>query len=146
MKVLVPVDCSKMSKNIVEKAAEYGKKFDADLTLFIVIPEDEVFDRIPFPGASFPYTNEIQKANLENAKKILEEMQEAIKDYPYNVDTVYKEGKPANQIVDYAKENDYNLIIMGNRGLGAFSRTLLGSVSSKVLNHSPVSVLVIKDA
>ena len=43
MKVLVPVDGSKMSKSIVEKAAEYGKKFDADITLFIVIPEDEAF-------------------------------------------------------------------------------------------------------
>lgn len=146
MKVLVPVDGSKMSKSIVEKAAEYGKKFDADITLFIVIPEDEAFDRIPFPGSSFPYTTEIQKANLENAKKILEEMKEAIKDYPYSVDTVYKEGRPANQIVDYAKKNNYDLIIMGNRGLGAFSRTLLGSVSSKVLDHSSVSVLVIKDA
>ena len=146
MKVLVPVDGSKTSKNVVEKAAEFGKKLNADLTIFMVIPEDEAFDKIPFPGASFPYTNEIQKANIENSKKVLLDMKEAIKDYPNKVDTIYKEGRPANQIVDYAKENNYDLIIMGNRGLGAFSRTLLGSVSSKVLNHSQVSVVVIKNA
>jgi nucleotide-binding universal stress UspA family protein len=144
MKILIPVDGSKMSEHVVKKAAEIGKQFAADLTLFVVIPEDAAFDRIPFPGASFPYTEDIEKTNEENAKKVLEQMKKVLEAYPNKVETIYKKGRPSTQIVNYAKDNKYDLIVMGNRGLGAFSRTLLGSVSSKVLDHSPVSVFVIK--
>ena len=53
-------------------------------------------------------------------------------------------GNAAEQIVNVAEERGCSLIIVGNRGLGAFSRTLLGSVSNKVINTSKISVLVVK--
>ena len=43
-----------------------------------------------------------------------------------------------------AKEGDYDLIVMGSRGQGAFSKALLGSVSKKVLNHAEKNVLIVK--
>ena len=53
-------------------------------------------------------------------------------------------GSPAEEIVNVAEDRGCSLIIVGNRGLGAFSRTLLGSVSNKVINASKISVLVVK--
>ena len=50
-----------------------------------------------------------------------------------------------NNFKKFAEDHNADLIIMGNRGLGAFSRTFLGSVSNKVINQSKVSVLVVKD-
>lgn len=63
-------------------------------------------------------------------------------DYPHYTD--YRVGDPASEIIEYAKEKRVNLIVMGNRGMGIVSRTLLGSVSNKVINNSPISVLVVK--
>jgi len=53
------------------------------------------------------------------------------KDYPYEVNTVSKVGNAAVEITKYADENDIDLIVMESRGLGAVSRFMLGSVSSK---------------
>lgn len=53
------------------------------------------------------------------------------------------EVHPGDQIVQYAKDEGCDLIIMGSRGLGAL-RGMLGSVSSYVLREAAVPVLVVK--
>lgn len=141
MKILVPVDGSKSSHKSVEVAKNLGLKMEAELLILTVIPETSIFEQYP---TNFPYTLEIDKANTERAEFVLTDIDEILKDYPYKHDTFYTSGNPATQIVKSAEERGCNLIVMGNRGLGAFSRTLLGSVSNKVINQSKVSVLVVK--
>jgi nucleotide-binding universal stress UspA family protein len=46
--------------------------------------------------------------------------------------------------VNYSKKKKPDVIIMGSRGLGGFSKLLLGSVSNKVVDHVSSSVLVIR--
>ncbi|WP_019132953.1 universal stress protein [Peptoniphilus obesi] len=141
MKILVPIDGSKASKRAIEEAKLIGKKFEAELIAFTVIPETTIFEQFP---TNFPYALEVSEANTEHAELVLSDIEKLLKDYPYKTETLYKTGDPASEIVEFAKEKEINLIIMGNRGLGAFSRTLLGSVSSKVINHSSISVLLVK--
>lgn len=141
MKILVPIDGSKGSKMSVNAARDLGKKCGADLYILTVIPETSIFEQYP---TNFAYTLEVDKANTERAEYILNDAETDLSDYPYKVETFYTTGNPATQICKFAEEKDVTLIVMGNRGLGTFSRTLLGSVSNKVLNHSKVSVLVVK--
>lgn len=141
MNILVPIDGSKISEKAVKTARELGKKFNAKLIILTVIPETSIFEQYP---TNFPYTLEIDKANTERAEFVLSDIEEELKDYEGEIETFYTSGNPSEQIVKFAEEKDANLIVMGNRGLGAFSRTLLGSVSNKVINHSKVSVLVVK--
>lgn len=141
MKILVPVDGSEISKRSIATAREIGKKFEAKIIILTVIPETGIFEQYP---TNFPYTVEINKANKERAKSVLADMESDLGDYKYPIETYYASGNPAGEICKFAKDHDVSLIVMGNRGLGAFSRTLLGSVSSKVLNQSTASVLVVK--
>lgn len=53
-------------------------------------------------------------------------------------------GKPEEEITNYAEENNNDLIIIGHRGIGAFKKLVMGSVSEKVIRHSECSVLVVK--
>ena len=140
-RILVPVDGSKTSQASIEAARELGEKFESKLFILTVIPEVSIFDQYP---SSFPYSLEVTKANGERAEYILQDAEKALKDYPYEVEAFYTSGAAAQEIQEVATEKNVDLIVMGNRGLGAFSRTLLGSVSSKVLNQSKISVLVIK--
>ena len=55
-----------------------------------------------------------------------------------------KEGNVANEIVKMAKKEQSNLIIVGSKGLGATARFFLGSVSNKLANNSPCSILIVK--
>lgn len=141
MKILVPVDGSKSSNKSVEVAKEIGKKFEAELLIMTVVSETSIFEQYP---TNFPYTLEVNKANTERAEYVLKEVEESLKDYPYKVELFHTMGSPAEEIVNVAEERECSLIIVGNRGLGAFSRTLLGSVSNKVINTSKISVLVVK--
>ena len=67
-----------------------------------------------------------------------------VEPYEFGVKTEYLLGNVAKEIVKYAEEKEVGLIVIGSRGLGAFSRTLLGSVSNKVINATMASVLVTK--
>jgi nucleotide-binding universal stress UspA family protein len=53
-------------------------------------------------------------------------------------------GKPRDAIVEAAKEHDVPVIVMGDRGHGPAESVLYGSVSTAVLHHSPVPVLVVR--
>ena len=53
-------------------------------------------------------------------------------------------GETAPGIVDFAKDKDCSMIVMGARGLGSVVGLFMGSVATKVLQLSPVPVLVIK--
>ena len=55
-----------------------------------------------------------------------------------------KEGDPAHKIVQAAEEGDFDLIVMGHRGLSPVKAFVLGSVSNRVVTHAPCSVLVVR--
>jgi len=57
---------------------------------------------------------------------------------------ILKEGNITNEIIKLAQNEKCNLIIVGNKGLGATARFFLGSVSNKLVNNSPCSILIIK--
>jgi nucleotide-binding universal stress UspA family protein len=53
-------------------------------------------------------------------------------------------GKPAEEIMNVASKQHADLIVMGAKGLGAIARFLLGSVSTRVVQHANCSVLVVR--
>ena len=57
---------------------------------------------------------------------------------------VMKEGNVSTEIIKLAKKEQCNMIIMGSKGLGKAARFFLGSVSNKMANNSPCSILIVK--
>lgn len=53
-------------------------------------------------------------------------------------------GKPADEILAVAKQDKADLIVTGAKGLGAIRRILLGSVSTRVVQHAHCAVLVVR--
>ena len=60
-----------------------------------------------------------------------------------SVTTILRHGDPAHEILAVAEEQPVDLICLGARGRGRVSGALLGSVSTAVLHHSPVPVVVL---
>ncbi|MHB1044002.1 MAG: universal stress protein [Eubacteriales bacterium] len=54
------------------------------------------------------------------------------------------DGNPAREILKMAGEGNYDLIVIGGRGLGALRGALLGSVSAKVIHMASCPVTVVK--
>jgi len=57
---------------------------------------------------------------------------------------VKKHSNTVDGIVEFVKEGDYDLLVMGSRGLSGLKRVLLGSTSSQVLRRVEVPVLIHK--
>jgi nucleotide-binding universal stress UspA family protein len=55
-----------------------------------------------------------------------------------------REGRPAEEIVDFAEEIGANLVVVGSRGLGPVGRFLLGSVAEGVVHNAPCPILLMR--
>jgi nucleotide-binding universal stress UspA family protein len=62
----------------------------------------------------------------------------------YHVEQVPTIGNPADEILKIAEAHEADLIVTGAKGLGAVGRFLLGSVSTRVVQHASCSVLVVR--
>ncbi|HZH92950.1 MAG TPA: universal stress protein [Tissierellaceae bacterium] len=136
-KILVPIDGSDCSKKALMKAKDLGKAFGSHITILTII------DSIRYLDMDFKF--DAVRDGIDLSKQLLVTALEDFKDYPGEVETLYKTGDVAEEIIDVAEEGGFDLIVMGSRGLGVFSRTILGSVSHKVIQHSKTTVMVVKD-
>ncbi len=141
MKILVPIDGSENSLKAIEKAVELGKQNgNAKILLLTVVNSQKDNPYI----IEQDYTSELSKRNIENGKRVLAEGSNLIRSYEGIVETMLRNGDIAENIIDVAEDEDYDLIVMGRRGMSISARSLLGSVSNKVLNYANKSVLVVK--
>lgn len=61
------------------------------------------------------------------------------------VETRVLRGHPAEKIISFAEDNNIDMIIVGSLGKGGYERVVLGSVSEKIVRHSKVPVLVVRE-
>ncbi|MBC7087661.1 MAG: universal stress protein [Tissierellales bacterium] len=140
-KILVPVDGSEYSKKALLKAKEFGMYNESQIIILCVV--NSLKDNPYIIDQDF--TTELSKKNIEIGKSILNEALELFADYPYKAEARLKNSEDiAEAIIETAEEENVDLIVMGRRGMNESSRSLLGSVSNKVLNYINKSVLVVK--
>lgn len=60
------------------------------------------------------------------------------------IDFEVQVGEPAEEIVDLARLEAYDMVVMGSRGLSPMKELLLGSVSNRVLHTAPCPVLIVR--
>ena len=139
-KVLVAVDGSKNSNKALLKAKVIAQSFGSDIDILTVVRTAVVS-----PYITVEYTP--VQSNLSFVRfgeEVLSESLNFFDDFDGEVNTILKSGDPAETITKVLEAGEYDLLVMGSRGLGTFSRTMLGSVSTKVLNHTDTNVLIVK--
>lgn len=140
--ILIPIDGSENSIKAVEAGRELAKVFGSKVTILNVVPPgwDQGFGELDYVYvATVP--DEITKYSLELLKKA-GQMFEGM-DNQVETEIIY--GSVVDTILDYTNAHGIDLIIMGSHGLGALkNRIMTGSVTTKILHHTGVPVLVIK--
>jgi nucleotide-binding universal stress UspA family protein len=145
--ILVCVDNSKQSQKALSRAISVAEKFNSKLSILMVIDERQVnfWDDTEYEvGAERPQIHLKKESKIyQQAEKILNDL---AKRAPSQINCVTEilVGDPARVIVNYSKKKKPDVVILGARGLGGFSKLLLGSVSSKVSDHVSSSVLIIR--
>jgi len=136
MNILVPLDGSENSQKALLQACEIAKNYKSNLILVYVVDKPlslNLLDR-----------KEYLKILRKFGEKVLLTGKQTAKLEGLDTTTIMKEGNIPNEIIKLAKNKKCNLIIIGSKGLGATARFFLGSVSSKLANNSPCSILIIK--
>lgn len=140
MKILVAMDGSEYSHKALIKAKDIALAMEGEVTLLNVVNL-----RLYYDYDRSKYLEKENDKNLEEASaNLLEEGKKEFEGLPIKVETLSIIGDPVSEIVSIAEKGKFDLIVMGSRGLGRFSRTLLGSVSDKVIHHVNISVLIVK--
>lgn len=87
-------------------------------------------------------------AIIDSARQHYEELfkglREKARERNLEIKTEVAVGHPADQIVKYAKENNCDMVILGQRGKSKIESWLLGSVSKRVATYSPCTVTIVK--
>ena len=140
-KVVVAIDGSEASKEVVEYAIHYAnRERDAEMLFLHVI---SVVDQKPiFYGegtAYMPPSDAEVKKEFEDF--IGKRMEAAALTIP-KMSVYIRTGRAYDQIVSFADKEDADMIMIGHRGLSGVERFFLGSVAAKVVSRAPCSVYV----
>lgn len=142
-KILVPVDFSEYTDDILSYAVAIARRFDSSIHLIHVIPTMDYFT----PYESFmaaTYTEEMQKGLEGEIEKQLDEVASKIAGTPVTKAT--RTGSAFIEIIAYADSVRAELIVMGTHGRGGLEHILMGSVAEKVVRKSSCPVLTIRPA
>ena len=144
--ILVPLDGSKNADNALDMAISISKKNQSRLILLHVI-DDYVLDfMVDIEGMEIPNstTVKIRSGLKKKALKMLVDRSNKVSKNGISCKTDICIGNAGDEILNYSKQNQVDLIIMGARGLGKLKQLLLGSVSNKVVTNSRCPVLIVK--
>ncbi|UCD53912.1 MAG: universal stress protein, partial [Dehalococcoidia bacterium] len=81
---------------------------------------------------------------MEELKKYFAKIEKRLKDAGLSVRSEVKKGKPAEQIIDYASKNPFNLIVMSTHGRSGLGRWVFGSVADKVLYGASSPIFLVR--
>lgn len=135
--ILLAVDGSDHSIRATEQAANLA-----------VLVNDSMIDVIlvaDFSKAKKEVLHAQGKVDLELVrKKRLEPIEERLKEANVAYKIQILRGEPGPTIIEYANERNFDMLIIGSRGLNKFQEMVLGSVSHKVVKRVYCPVLVVK--
>ncbi|MBU2646664.1 universal stress protein [bacterium] len=143
--ILVPTDCSEVSKCALKYAIKFAKQFDANLTLLMVSVSEPLTILNDYGYFSPELHQKLVTESDKRAKSELETFWNQSKDDDIEAKLINIKGDPFTEIVRYASETSVDIIIMGTHGRTGLKHVLMGSVAEKVVRYSPQPVLTIKD-
>jgi nucleotide-binding universal stress UspA family protein len=134
--ILAAIDGSEPSQHALTVAADLAQQQGAALTIVTVVPYTPPLLMEDMTQAYMPEYQE----RLTKTTTALKTSHPDLK-----TKTILKEGSPATKIIETAREQKTDLIVLGNRGTGGIATWLLGSVSRQITDSCTAPVLVVKD-
>lgn len=104
-------------------------------------------DNVGMGGVTNPdVVEKVMQGQRDKANDYLSRLAGEAKKDGLNAEIALIEGNPSEAIIDYARNNGVDLIVMSTHGRSGISRFALGSVTDRVVRTSPVPVLVVAPA
>jgi nucleotide-binding universal stress UspA family protein len=153
-KILVALDGSEPAEKALDFAIDLASKYSAEVTLLSVVyapmfayasPNTGGYPSIGgglTPTVFTSYRKDLKTFHKQVLSKAQKKIAKAKPDV--KVSTKLVEGRPSEKIIETADKGNFDIIVMGSRGLGGIKEFLLGSVSHRVADDATCAVLIIK--
>ena len=138
--ILIPLDGSGLSEQIIAPAIRIGRMSHARYTLLHSI-EPIIASYATTPHSAVFGTQWVDQTQVQ-AKEYIEQTAQHLRDKSFSVKTEVLVGSAASTILDYANTNNVDMIALATHGRNGMARLLLGSVADKVIRGATVPVLV----
>lgn len=134
-RVLIPIDFNELCYDAIAPAREFVATESALMLIHVLTPLH------PADPAAMWHTLDDQ----QRKQKVKDFLAQKLREMGYeNIKINVEIGDPSTEIIDYAKDNGVDLIVLPSHGRKGVSRFLLGSVAERVVRLSPCPVLVLK--
>ncbi len=140
-KILCPVDFSECSDHALRYARAFAEAYSSSLALLHVVemPFMPSYSTAGVPELDFP-VDELQRQCRES----MDELIERYSDENYDISSDVVIGSPFFEIVRKAKDEEFDLIVLGTHGRSGLKHLIIGSVAEKVVRNAPCPVLSVK--
>lgn len=144
-RILTAIDGSNPSLKASSFSIDMAKRFEAELiVLHVIDPRYKELEIAisPRPGKF----KEVVKRVMEDGDKIVENIRQKAIEVNVNVktDVISDFTSVTNDILEYAKVNKVDIIVVGSRGMTGFKKLLVGSVATGVVTYAHCPVIVVK--
>ena len=139
-RILLPLDFSEASHKALAYAAAFAEECGAEITLLHVV-------ELPaYPELGYAH---VPMKEAEQKKAALETLQVAPLALGENArfikSTLVRVGNPSQEIIEEARKENFDLIVISTHGHGGLRHFLLGSTTEKVVRHAACPVLVVRE-
>ena len=139
-KVLFPIDFTSPFESMVPWVSMFAEKFGATVYVLFVTQDLSNFSTFFVPHGNI---QSFQEEAVASARKKMDAVvKQSFKDFP-KLETRVEVGAAAEKILDLARKEQIDLIIMGVHGRKGLDRAIFGSVADKVVQSAPCPVLTV---
>jgi len=147
MKILLAIDDSKFSEAATQMVAKQFRPDGTDVCVFHAVDSIGALPMSFCFGEGPRYEKDIDSWRdklLREGEHLAARAAEQIRAAGFTVGTKIADGDPRHTILDYAREWQPDVIVMGSHGRGNLDRFLLGSVAETIARHTGCSVEIVR--
>jgi nucleotide-binding universal stress UspA family protein len=138
--IVLPVDFGDKTEHLVEGAVKFAKQVNGKIFLIHVAPSDIGF---AIGDMGFQYFPEVEENEIREELIQLNRIEQRILAHDINCEHLLKQGIAKDIILDYAKTNNADFIVMGSHGRSGIYDVFVGSLTKGITKDSNVPVLVL---
>jgi len=144
-RILIATDGSDHAEKVIDKGLVLAEALNANVTVMTVVGEYVFSPRFSMQISDEDWKN-INNQVKEDAEELLANAAKPFKEKGISVETKVVMGHkaPADAICEVASEGNFDLVMVGSRGLRGVTEMFLGSVSNKVAHLGCTSVMIVK--
>ena len=134
-KILVPVDFSEHSQKALRYALAFANQFDAEVTLVHIV------EQMVYPGDWMYPPLAVTDFSTQKRGEMIQRLRALDAQSGVKTQHVVRVGRAWQEVVEIAREQKADMIILATHGYTGLKHALLGSVAEKIVRHAPCPVL-----